>query len=73
MPLYCDTSVGPQLLQDVPGECCYVGAGATNQFGYLCVYGSHDSTGAVCGDMETIQASCPPNGTVVKCCYGAAC
>jgi hypothetical protein len=73
MPLYCDTSLGPQLLQGVPGECCYVGAGATNQVGYICVYGSHDRTGAVCDDMATIQDSCPPTGTAVKCCYGSPC
>ena len=72
-PLYCDSSSGPQLLQNVPGECCYIGAGATNQVGYLCVYGDHDSTGAVCGDMATIQDSCPASGTVVRCCYGAPC
>jgi hypothetical protein len=73
MPLYCDTSVGPQVLQNAPGECCYVGAGATNAIGYICVYGTYDSTGAVCGDEATIADSCPATGTVVKCCYGSAC
>jgi hypothetical protein len=73
MPLYCNTSVGPQVLQDVPGECCYVGEGATSEVGYICVYGTHDSTGATCGDLATIADSCPSTGTVVKCCYGAPC
>jgi hypothetical protein len=73
MPLYCATSTGPQVLQGVPGECCYVGAGATSQTGYICVYGNDDSTGAVCGDMATIADSCPPTGAVIKCCAGSAC
>jgi hypothetical protein len=73
MPLYCNTSIGPQVLENAPGECCYVGQGATSEVGYICVYGTYDSAGATCGDMATIADSCPSTGTVVKCCYGAPC
>lgn len=72
-PLYCDTYVGPQLLDSVPGECCSIGTGATSQVGYLCVYGNTTSSGGVCQDMATISAGCPSNGTVVRCCYGGPC
>lgn len=77
-PLYCDTYSGPQLLMGVPGECCSIGAGATNQVGYLCVYTGGNgvpttSSGGVCNDQASIVAGCPSNGTVVRCCYGSPC
>lgn len=72
-PLYCDTYAGPQLLNGVPGECCSIGAGATSQVGYLCVYGNTSTSGGVCQDMNTIASGCPTGGTIVRCCYGSPC
>jgi hypothetical protein len=72
-PLYCNTYLGPQLLQGVPGECCSIGQGATSQVGYLCINGNTSTSGGVCQDMATIAGGCPQTGTLVRCCAGGPC